>query len=341
MINLSPTFEGKWAEVRQWPVGVRFCAVEIGDDTYVWGGHQMQPNGDWKFLPRDVVYVFNSVEHKWRMIKATGDIPSCSVAVAAVACGGIIYFFGGRGAGGNLTNEFSTNDVFSFLPASARFTRLRVAGVRPAPRVGHRGWAVGDKLIFFAGETVKVEVGDKRLLVSGEHDGYRDNLLMQFDTMSNTWSALETVGPRPPPLYEYAAAIHGDIIVIQGGWRADGVSGDTHSLNTATLTWTKIPAKGPESWCHSLSAISPTRLLLIGGDPSLGINISGKVWILDTRDSTWQEAEPIPAGFGDGLKYHHAVVTKTPDGASVICLGGCVDKNRNIHPKSMLIFDIE
>ena len=121
-----------------------------------------------------------------------------------------------------------------------------------------------------------------------------------------------------------------------------GVSGDTHLLNTVTLTWTKILVEGPKLWGHSLSPISPCRLLLVGGDPSAyGVDISNKVWILDTSASTWEEEEPIPAGFGDGLKYHQAVVTRTDKGALVICLGGYTDKGYKNHPKSMLFFDFE
>ena len=72
---------------------------------------------------------------------------------------------------------------------------------------------------------------------------------------------------------------------VYGGY-GEGVRGDISVLDIETDIWSKF-SDGPKLWRHSLSAISSTRLLVIGGDPtSSNGGISDKTWIFDRKDSS-------------------------------------------------------
>ena len=254
---LKERSKANWASAKQWPVGEDFIAVQVGDETYLWGGQQ---NGE--PLPRDIVYVYNRTADSWRTIKATGDIPLHSVYAAIAVCDGVFYIHGGRDQ-----SEKKTNAISSFSPTTGKFKVIPVVGDRPSPRSAFEGWTFERKVIFFAGEAEKVGSGASGFLVPPNHEGSSDDLLSQFDPETERWSALDTFGPRPCPRCFYAVATREHLAFVQGGGSTGKHFGDISKLDMRSKTWTILASDGPKLAYHSLSPISPIRLLLVGGSP--------------------------------------------------------------------------
>ena len=335
-LRLEETAKANWASAKQWPVGIDFIAVQVGDETYLWGGRQNREP-----LPRDIVYVYNRTADSWRTIKATGDIPLHSVDAAIAVCDGVFYIHGGVDQSGKKTNTIS-----SFSPTTGEFKVLSVVGDRPSPRCAFEGWTFEGKLIFFAGRADKVESGTAGFLVPPNHDGYRDDLLSQYDPETESWSAIVSFGPRPCPRMRHAVATRGHLALVHGGNSSsthcgDILFGDISMLDMRSMTWTLLASDGPKLLGHSLSPIAPFRFLLVGGCDGTFLK---KVWSFDSQDSKWKEEEPLSSEMirgGDGLAFHRAVVANTEKGLSVMCFGGDNSNGAITHPNKMIIFDIE
>ena len=79
---------------------------------------------------------------------------------------------------------------------------------------------------------------------------------------------------------------------------------------------------------QTLSPISSTELLLVGGGGEYRKFISDEVKIFDSEKNEWRDQHPLPyefVGRKGGLLEHRAVSSQNENGATVICLGGFVD----------------
>ena len=146
------------------------------------------------------------------------------------------------------------------------------------------------------------------------------------------------------PRVEFGIATIGNQVYVHGGINSTGRLNDFLMLDMSDkncLSWTVIHDSGfTKGICsHTLSPISATRLLLVGGQSS--DKISNKVRSFDVQTSEWQDEEPLPAEFGGsggGLSCHSAVALQNGNRAMVICLGGYVDRSRKKHPNHIGVF---
>ena len=125
----------------------------------------------------------------------------------------------------------------------------------------------------------------------------------------------------PPPQHECTVARLGSetaFVLCVHGRTPYALSPFLYRLDMRTLRWSEI-GNADLSYSilgHSLSVISPSQLLLVGGDDF------DKVLVFDADNSSWTVAQHLPAEIGD--VYRHRAVEVWKDGrvAKVVCLGG-------------------
>ena len=120
-------------------------------------------------------------------------------------------------------------------------------------------------------------------------------------------------------------------------------------LDLKTMKWIEIENSGiPKGYTyHSLSPVSPSQLLLVGGKAGFP-DISNRVAMFDVIGSKWEEEAPLPtqfSGYDSGrsfaLEEQQAFVTRNETTVSVICIGGAFFRNihERVHPEHMIVFD--
>ena len=323
----------------------------MNGEVFVWGGQKGHVyDGGWDLLPRNVVYFYDPDTNTWRKIAAYGDIlNSVSVTSSSTYHEGFVYIFAGTRDetedGERPSPDPSSTNIFSVNVITGEFRLLPVYGKRPTWRYGAYLWSFQGGLYIFGGQYEKggMEWND---LQPPEILGDIDNLLARFDLSTYTWTAIQTIGPRPSPRFDYAMAMIGDQVFVNGGHQGsygltDGLT-DMYKLDMKTLTWTALRGNGVENFGHTLSPISNDRLLMVPGAKS------NKVWVFDTSRLTWEEKAPIPYWYG----MYRRVVMKKKNDSSVICLGGTTGDGSHIGPGGdhvgpgaplvdhMLVFDI-
>ena len=175
---------------------------------------------------------------------------------------------------------------------------------------------------------------------------YLNNDLHQYDPNSNSFTRLSTTGKRFSPRSNFGIATLGNRVYVHGGF-CDSVLNDFLMLDMSDmnrLQWTEIRDSGfpREIYGHSLSPISSTQLLLVGGREWTGI--SNKVRIFVAEKSEWKDEAPLPAEFvgrGGGLTHHRAVELRDGNSAFLICLGGFIPSFQlDPHSNHIAVFDI-
>ena len=313
-------------------MGKNFVAEEIDGEIVVWGGVQRQPDSSYVNLPPDLVFVYHPPDDFWRVIPATGDIPSHSVHCASAVVDQLLFVFGGV----NRNNEM-TNEIHSFCLSTGVFRRLPVQGLRPAPRRSLQGWSYEGQLYFFGGG--RTEAAGETYLPAPASKYKQDNLLACFDPQTHSWTAVETTGPPPSPRQDYAAAQLEDVVIIHGGDCEKGIMDSMFELNLTTRTWRQVEWKAWLGLClcnHSLVTISPKHLLLTGGYTG---SISNQVGKYDASKAQWTKLNMLSPDLSKSVHHHRAVAVKAEQGIIVVVLGG--QGPDFMHPSQMLVFHVE
>ncbi|KAG9443709.1 hypothetical protein H6P81_015049 [Aristolochia fimbriata] len=160
---------------------------------------------------------------------------------------------------------------------------------------------------------------------------------------SENWMVLSTLGEKPSPRFNHAAAVVGSKMVVVGGESGHGLLEDVQVLNFDKLTWTtaspkfylspsSLPLKIPGCKGHCLVSWGK-KVLMIGGktDPS---SEKITVWAFDTENECWSHVEakgdiPVARSF-------HTVVRA---GSMLILFGGEDSKGRKLNDLHM--FDLK
>ena len=345
-----------WRTAPRFPGGEAFIIAAVGQGKVIlWGGLQRQDDGRFLGLPNDVVYCFNLDAHSfsdgevsgsWEVIKATGDIHPGRFYAVSVVCNEIVYIFGGR------IGDSVFTDALSTLSRAGRFERLSPTGDVPSPRDGHRGWSYRDEIFILGGLVQRVDEARKSNFVEIKKipGTYYNNDCYRYKPKSNEFSRVLTTGDGPTPRIGFGVALLDDCVYTYGG-HCNGIwLNDLHvlKLNSEKLEWTRIASDGLTGFSmglcyHTLSAISDTQIMMVGGDGKAGAfgndKIMNKVWIYDAKKCRWKEDEPLPAEFGAGLLMHQAVEIPKENGVFVLCIGGYVDTGRTKHPEHLVLYD--
>ena len=172
---------------------------------------------------------------------------------------------------------------------------------------------------------------------------FSTNELYEYDPGTNTFSPVFTSGAIPTPQLGFGIAILDDRVFVHGG-RCDRTPlGDFAVLDMRTLVWTKIDDFGFSTglWLHTLTPISSSQLLLVGGEGS-GTHASNRVKIFDADLNQWKDEDSLPDEFcanDGGLWGHSAIGVPKENGVAVICVGGTFGFFEKF-PNHILMFDV-
>jgi hypothetical protein len=222
------------------------------------------------------------------------------------------------------------------------FTKLKPSGPTPSPRAGHSGWSFGKSVYYFGGQGPDPTI--RGCIQGGDRKGDASNQLLEYSPDKNVFSLCATSGTPPSPRYYHAVGVINHLAFVHGGFDGE-VLGDLYQLNMLDWTWTKLASTPRPLYTHSISPVSPTKLVLVGGAQARGGNsISNEVLGFDAVTSEWSQHQLLPeevTGKDGGLKGHRAV-SLVRDGkvAKVVVLGGSIDAGWTKHPHQVLRIDL-
>jgi len=186
-----------------------------------------------------------------------------------------------------------TNDTFSFDGATSEWRELapEQRGPVPASRCHHT--------------LSEIPGSDEALLFGGFSRGTRFNDTWRFDLVAGAWMELATRGTVPAKRCLHASvfiASTAELLVFGGiagsGTRAGDFFGDTHVLDAASGTWTKIERDGPSAREGAVMVYSRAAdaVFLWGGKAF--DHYPTELWRFDVDARTWSRSattgdEPI------------------------------------------------
>ncbi|XP_043860103.1 kelch domain-containing protein 3 isoform X3 [Dromiciops gliroides] len=225
---------------------------------------------------------------------------------AAVSVGHRVYSFGGYCSGEDY-ETLRQIDVHVFNAVSLRWTKLPPmrssgqAGEVPYMRYGHSAVLIDDTVYLWGGRN--------------DTEG-ACNVLYGFDINTHKWFTPKVSGTVPGARDGHSACVLGKNMYVFGGYEqlADCFSNDIHKLDTSSMTWTLISAKGtPARWrdFHSATMLG-NRMYVFGGradrfGPFHSNNeiYCNRIRIFDTRAEAWLECPSTPL-LPEGRRSHSA-----------------------------------
>ncbi|XP_044530578.1 kelch domain-containing protein 3 isoform X1 [Gracilinanus agilis] len=225
---------------------------------------------------------------------------------AAVAVGHRVYSFGGYCSGEDY-ETLRQIDVHVFNAVSLRWTKLPPmrsagqAGEVPYMRYGHSAVLIDDTVYLWGGRN--------------DTEG-ACNVLYGFDINTHKWFTPKVSGTVPGARDGHSACVLGKNMYVFGGYEqlADCFSNDIHKLDTSSMTWTLISAKGtPARWrdFHSATMLGSQMYVFGGRADRFGPFHSNneiycnRIRIFDTRAEAWLECPPTPL-LPEGRRSHSA-----------------------------------
>ncbi|MEQ2262112.1 hypothetical protein XENORESO_014042 [Xenotaenia resolanae] len=227
---------------------------------------------------------------------------------AAVAVGHKVYSFGGYCSGEDY-ETLRQIDVHVFNSVSLRWMKLppvRAGGherTREVPymRYGHTAVLLDDTIYLWGGRN--------------DTEG-ACNVLYAFDVNTHRWFTPKISGTVPGARDGHSACVLGKAMYIFGGYEqlADCFSNDIHRLETTTMVWSLINARGtPARWrdFHSATIIG-TKMFVFGGradrfGPFHSNNeiYCNKIKVFDTETNCWLST-PSTQLLPEGRRSHSA-----------------------------------
>uniref|UniRef100_A0A7M4END2 rRNA biogenesis protein RRP36 n=1 Tax=Crocodylus porosus TaxID=8502 RepID=A0A7M4END2_CROPO len=227
---------------------------------------------------------------------------------AAVAVGHKVYSFGGYCSGEDY-ETLRQIDVHVFNAVSLRWTKLPPVWtnsrdhVREVPymRYGHSAVLIDDTIYIWGGRN--------------DTEG-ACNVLYAFDVSTHKWFTPKVSGMVPGARDGHSACVLRKSMYIFGGYEqlADCFSNDIHKLDTNSMIWTLISAKGtPARWrdFHSATIIG-TKMFVFGGradrfGPFHSNNeiYCNRIKVFDTETNSWLDSPPTPV-LPEGRRSHSA-----------------------------------
>ncbi|XP_061817030.1 kelch domain-containing protein 3 isoform X2 [Nerophis lumbriciformis] len=221
---------------------------------------------------------------------------------AAVAVGHKVYTFGGYCSGEDY-ETLRQIDVHVFNTVSLRWMKL--PPVRP---VGHER---AREVPYMRYGHTAVLLDDTIYLWGGRNDTEGAcNVLYAFDVNSHKWFTPKVSGTVPGARDGHSACVMLKAMYIFGGYEqlADCFSNDIHKLDTTTMIWSFINARGiPASWrdFHSATIIG-TKMFVFGGrgDRFGPFHSNNEIYcnmieVFDTQTNCWlstPSTQPLPEG---------------------------------------------
>ena len=330
------------------PPGFVTEAGNVGQHYFAWRYGDSSPQ------PAPEVPIPTGAE--WRQVATGAAAPSgrSDHSLAADQTNGVVYLFGGRSGGANLS------DLWSFNIATEEWTQLASSG--PSPRFGHNSVfdARRGRVIVFGGESGAGFFSDvwawdvaggswsqiagsgsgplSRYGAAGTYDALTNSLIIshgftssgrfddtwRFDLTTDSWqdvsAAAGTIRPEPRCLLRGVAdPHHGRIYVFGGQSNTAGYLGDLWSYDLTARSWTQVSGSGPSPRNFYAATVGEgSRYLLIHGG-NAGGSAASDLWLFDYETSAWKSL-PSTSGSAPAMTSHDAVTMS--DGRLVVVGAG-------------------
>ncbi|XP_036334206.1 uncharacterized protein LOC118744894 [Rhagoletis pomonella] len=200
---------------------------------------------------------------------------------SAVRHGNSMYVFGGGSS-----SDTTFNDLWRFDLSEMIWERPLSMGSYPSPKGSASIVCWGEQLVLFGGWRYP-----------SLHPPYQPWCLFDelhfYDLNSNRWTLRITL-PSPPPMAGHSASVHGDRMVIFGGYQiADGVnsnSNETWCLDLNELKWWQPRFMGntkpPPRYGQFQLLLDECHLLIVGGCGGPN-SVYSDAWLLDMSQEAW------------------------------------------------------
>ncbi|GAB0097718.1 uncharacterized protein DMENIID0001_133840 [Sergentomyia squamirostris] len=196
---------------------------------------------------------------------------------------GKMYIFGGEIRMGRI-KRISQNDLWAFDLSTRQWEEYKVQNEKPSPKFDTSMVSHEDKLIVFGGYLATP------LLLTDE--------LHVYNLREKRWIHPEVSTPWPPAMFGHSATIHGDKMVIFGGYHKTDLScsNDVWILNLDNFTWTKQETsqeKPISRMSHYQIRLNDDNILIFGGHKNVDFT---DMWLLTMKSPvwTWKEISVIP-----------------------------------------------
>lgn len=243
------------------PARVGHASVLCGNAFILYGGDTVDT--DYNGFPDDNFYMFNINNRKYTiplhiLNKPRGRYGHSLGVVLLSSSSSRLYLFGGQ-LENDVYNDLYYFELTSFKSPKARWELVEpLNNLKPPPLTNHSMSIYKNKIYVFGGVYNNEKVS---------------NDLWCYDTLSNKWLQIVTLGDVPFPINEHSACIILDRLYIYGGNDFSGVIYDSfYCLNLHSLKWTKLAkefsANGPGPRCgHSMTYLPKlNKILVMGGD---------------------------------------------------------------------------
>ena len=251
----------------------------------------------------------------------------------ATAADGSVWGFGGSTVDGLLSDELLKLDL-----RVRQWHAVTTPGPRPSGRKGHTMAAVanGTRLLVFGGDTIFT--GGASMSLDSSGDLTFSDEAWTFNLLNAEWSQLAAgaSGAWPRGRYGHAmAVVSATRVVVFGGWTdipeepKDGadlyepkLSDEAWIFELLNAEWTKLNG-AHSTWPrgrsgHTMAAVSATRVILFGGETTLGR--SDELWSLDIPSITWTQLTAGASGVWPSKRYLHTMAVVSP--TIVLMFGG-------------------
>jgi N-acetylneuraminic acid mutarotase len=235
------------------------------------------------------LWAYDLATNTWAELKPEGAAPPARAVHSAVwdATGGQMLIFGGAP---NTSSAF--DDLWSYTPATNRWTELKPAGVAPSPRSRHSAvWDPASRqMIVFGGYSTSDLTNST---------GAYTNELWSYSAAANTWSKLNAPGTQPPARARHSATWDPDDgqMLVYGGY-VGGVDylADLWSYRPATNQWMQLTGDGaaprPRSDQSAIWDSAGAGLLMYGGS---GGDLTSELWSYRPPALLRPTAPPAPS----------------------------------------------
>jgi N-acetylneuraminic acid mutarotase len=235
----------------------------------------------------DVVRVYRSIGPGWEEIPTSGG-PSVRTGHTAVwdEENGQVLLFGGRRDDGGVSGE-----LWSYAPATNRWTRLGDTGAGPVARAHHSSvWdPKGRQLLIFGG--------------AGTSGSSLEDL-WSYRPATGAWTQVTATSSAPRARVRHSAvwdARTGEMLVYGGYRDQDGYTSEIWSFNPEQRRWTLRPAAGglpPGRSRHSAVWDATGERMLVFGGYTGGVDYLGDLWAYDSGRNQWTllsaQMAPLP-----------------------------------------------
>lgn len=241
-------------------------SIWTGTELIVWGGHYTNSTNNG--------FRYNPVTNVWTAIP-TSSQPEARGGFAMQLINNRIVIWGGLSSGGVLLNSGAMLNL-----GTNTWTTMSTTGA-PSPRYNFASVAnsIQNTLLVWGGQ-ISSTLG----IVTG--DGAR------FDPLTNSWTAINTVG-APVERRFHSASWSGTEMIVFGGTNNDGTLNSGGKYNPVTNSWTSTSLTGAPIRSSTSSIWTGSKLLISGGNTgnnSVGTPFASDSYLYDPIPNNWTPA---------------------------------------------------